>query len=164
MTQSKSRGCSPNYHANIAESFHDLNVSDSFDSNATEEIYDESLQVFLAEQQYDDDEVDVLQAFAAFQQRRAPKKGGVRIPREVYGSLPKEFKRGWDSLTGEQQQQIAKDTFPKNDDCQQTSSQVQVYQAQYIPTEDIAAMNLISQASFHDDSSYDIGTDNSMLE
>ena len=84
-------------------------------------------------------------------------------PREVYGSLPKEFKRGWDSLTGEQQQQIAKDSFPKNDDQQQAPSQVQVYQAQYIPTEDIAAMYSVSQASlsYHDDSSYDIGTDNS---
>ena len=58
--------------------------------------YDESLQAFLAEQQYDDGKVDILQAFAAFQQRRAPKKGGVRIPREIYGSLPLEFKRGWD--------------------------------------------------------------------
>ena len=60
MTQSKSRGRSPNYRANIANTFHDQNISDSFDSNATEEIYDESLQAFLAEQQYDDGEVDIL--------------------------------------------------------------------------------------------------------
>ena len=124
----------------------------------------ESIQAFLSKQQCEDDEVDVLRAFAAFQQRRAPKKGGVRIPREVYGSLPKEFKRGWDSLTREQQQKIAKDSFPRNDERQQqASSQVQVYQAQYIPTEDIAAMYSVSQASlsYHDDSSYDIATDNS---
>ena len=157
------RGQSSKYRANIADSFHDLNVYDSFDSNVTED-YDESLQAFLSEQQYDDDEVDILQAYAAFQQRRAPKKGGVRIPRDVYGSLPVEFKRGWDSLTGEQQQKIAKDSFPKNEDRQQAASQVQVYQSQqFIPTEHIEAMYHVSQASlsYHDDSSYDIGTDNS---
>ena len=47
--RSQSRGRSPNYRANIADSFHDLNVSDLFDSNANE-TYDESLQAFLAEQ------------------------------------------------------------------------------------------------------------------
>ena len=152
QTRSQSRAQS---NANIADSFHDLNVSDSFDSTTNEEVGDESLQAFLSEQQYGDDDVKVLQAFAAFQQRRAPKKGGVKIPWELYGSLPVEFKKGWDSLTGEQQQKIAKDSFPKNDEREQTSSQVQVYQAQYIPSEDIAAMYLVSQASlsYDDDSS-----------
>ena len=124
------------------------------------------MQAFLSEQQYDNDQVDVLRAFAAFQQRRAPKKGGVKIPREVYGSLPVEFKKGWDSLTGEQQQQqIAKDTFPKNDD-RKTSSQVQVYQShQFIPNEHVEAMYHVSRASsYAGDSSYDIGTDNSYGE
>ena len=162
MTRSP-RSRSSNYRANIADSFYDFNVSDSFDSN--DEGSGEALQAFLAEKHYDDVEVDVLQAFAAFQQRRAPKKGGVRIPRDVYGPLPKEFKRGWDSLTGEQQQQVAKDSFPKNEDRQQASnSQVQVYQShQFIPNEHVAAMYHVSQASlsYHDDSSYDIGTDHS---
>ena len=57
--------------------------------------------------------------------------------------------------------------FQKNDDNQRgPSSQVQVYQTQYIPTEDIAAMYSASQASlsYHDDNSYDIGTDNSYGE
>ena len=81
----------------------------------------------------------------------------------MYESLQKEFKKGWDSLSGEQQQQITKDTFPKYDEntCG-PSSQVQVYQSQYIPVEHIAAMSLVLQAnSYADDSLYDIATDNS---
>ena len=45
---------------------------------------------------------NVSEAFAAFQQQRqTPMKSGVCFLLEVYTLPPKEFKKGWDSCTGE---------------------------------------------------------------
>ena len=78
--------------------------------------------------------MDVLEAYVAFLQQRwcMPKKDGIQIPREIFSKLTIDFKKGWDSITGEQQQQIAKEEFPRNDTSKahcDNNSQVQVYQA-----------------------------------
>lgn len=66
-------------------------------------INENLLQAFASNRNYNDDEMDVLKAFTGLQQLRwTPKQGGVCIPHdEVYTLLLKEFKKGWDSLTGE---------------------------------------------------------------
>ena len=163
MTRSTSRGGKPNYRANRADSFQDLSSDDSFDSNISE---DNNLDAFAAIQGCDDGDMAVLEAYAAYQQqqRRRPKEGGVRIPREIYSTLTPEFKKGWDSITAEQQQQIAKDKFPRNNArSNNDTSQVQVYRThQYISNEDVEAMYLVSRANsidYADESSYDIASD-----
>ena len=81
-------------------------------------INENLLQAFASNRNYNDDEMDVLKAFTGLQQRhQTPNKDGVCIFHEVYTSLPIFLKKGWDSLTGKQQQQIAKYTFPIKEQC-----------------------------------------------
>ena len=86
------------YRANLAELFQDLPGDNSFNSESD----DDNISAFAVIWQCDHDDMDVLEAYAAFQQqqRRMPKEGGVRIPRKIYSKLTIKFKKGWNSITG----------------------------------------------------------------
>ena len=71
----------------------------------------EDIQAYIANQNYNQDTIQHMKAFAAFKQqqrRRMPKEGGIVIPRDLYNQLPRDFKIAWEQLTADQQQQISK--------------------------------------------------------
>ena len=108
-----------------------------------------------------------MRAFAAFkqQQRRSmPKDGGIVIQRELYSTLPREFKLGWEKLTADKQQQICRLGFLATNT---NSSKLQVYKAsipgyQFIATKNIEDLYSCLQASSftnnNDESAYNISS------
>ena len=172
--QTRSRTPNHNRRANLASSYFDENFDTTeYDSEQDfdpefDDDEDGDIQAYLSNQHYDHDTVQHMRAFAAFKQQQSrsmPKDGGIVIPRELYSTLPREFKLGWEKLTADQQQQVSKLGSLANNNTK--SSQVQVYKSsipdyQFIATEDIedlySCLRATSCTNDDNESAYDISS------